>query len=135
MNLKQGGSRTQPCSGDDYKASLRKGFRSGQWVLHATKGLGEVTEVPHIAGAEGVAVLVRFEGQSASGTIPCAELQPAEAPRAKERDHWQQLILLGQLPADSGYSPSKAKEGYYSSLIKKAISRPVEAGPVRTQQP
>jgi hypothetical protein len=130
MTLNQGGSLTQPCSWDDYESSLGKGFRSGDWVHHATKGLGEVTEVPHIAGAEGVAVLVRFEGQSASGTIPCAELQPAEAPRAKERDHWQQLILLGQLPAGSGYSPSKAKEGYYSSLIKKAISRPYGAAPV-----
>jgi hypothetical protein len=80
MTLNQGGSLTQPCSGDDYKASLGKRFKPGDWVLHATKGLGEVTGVPNIAGAEGVAVLVRFEGQSASGTIPCAELQPAEAP-------------------------------------------------------
>jgi hypothetical protein len=109
--VEQGCTNRQPAN----KPSLGKGFRSGDWVLHATKGLGEVTGVPRIAGAEGVAVLVRFEGQSASGTIPCAELQPAEAPRAKERDHWQQLILLGQLPADSGYSPSKAKEGYYSN--------------------
>jgi archaellum biogenesis ATPase FlaH len=130
MTLNQGGSLTQPCSGDDYKASLGKRFKPGDWVLHATKGLGEVTGVPNIAGAEGVAVLVRFEGQSASGTIPCAELQPGRAPHAGERDHWQQLILLGQLPAGSGYSPSKAKEGYYSKALKRAISRPVEAGPV-----
>jgi hypothetical protein len=123
--VEQGCTNRQPAN----KPSLGKGFRSGDWVLHATKGLGEVTGVPRIAGAEGVAVLVRFEGQSASGTIPCAELQPAEAPRAKERDHWQQLILLGQLPAGSGYSPSKAKEGYYGKALKEALRRPAQQAP------
>ena len=124
--VEQGCTNRQPAN----KASLGKGFRSGDWVHHATKGLGEVTGVPHIAGAEGVAVLVRFEGQSASGTIPCAELQPGRAPHAGEKDCFYWLRDLGQLPADSGYSPSKAKEGDYSKLLKKAISRPYGAAPV-----
>jgi hypothetical protein len=120
--VEQGCTNRQPAN----KPSLGKGFRAGQWVLHATKGLGEVTRAPQ----DNLALEVRFEGATAGERVLRELIQPAEAPRAKERDHWQQLILLGQLPADSGYSPSKAKEGYYSSLIKKAISRPYGAAPV-----
>jgi archaellum biogenesis ATPase FlaH len=135
MTLNGGGSHTQPCSGDDYKPSLGKGFQRGDWVHHATKGLGEVTDLLHVAGAEGVAVLVRFEGQTASGTIPCAELQPANAPHAGERDHFHRLILLGHLPADAVLSPSKLKEGYYGKAIKEAMRRPVSQAPALSPEP
>jgi hypothetical protein len=120
--VEQGCTNRQPAN----KPSLGKGFRAGQWVLHATKGLGEVTRAPQ----DNLALEVRFEGATAGERVLRELIQPAEAPRAKERDYWQQLILLGQLPAGSGYSPSKAKEGYYSKWLKEAINRPVEAGPV-----
>ena len=120
----------QPCSGDDYKTSVDKRFKPGDWVHHATKGLGEVRRIPSVAGAEGVALEVRFEGTSHDATVACVELQPGKAPHAGEKDNWQQLILLGQLPADAPYLPSKAKEGYYSKAVKRAISRPHDAAPV-----
>ena len=88
MTLGEGGARRKTAVGKASDTSLGKGFQRGQWVHHATKGLGEVTDVPHIAGAEGVAVLVRFEGQTASGTIPCAELQPAKAPHVEPAREW-----------------------------------------------
>ena len=120
----------QPCSGDDYKTSVGKRFKPGDWVHHATKGLGEVRRIPSVAGAEGVAVEVRFEGTSHDATVACVELQPGKAPHAGEKDHFHRLVQLGQLPADAPYLPSKAKEGYYSKALKRAISRPHDAAPV-----
>jgi hypothetical protein len=120
----------QPCSGDDYKTSVGKRFRPGDWVLHATRGLGEVTNTPMPAGTEGKAAFVRFEGTSSEAAVACVELQPGKAPHAGERDHWQRLIQMQQLPDDAPYLPSKAKEGYYSKALKRAISRPHDAAPV-----
>lgn len=132
MTLIESGSRTQPCSGNDYKPSVGKRFKPGDWVIHATRGLGEVRRIPSVPGAEGVAVEVRFDGQTADATVACAELQPGKAPHAGELDHFHRLIQLGQLPADRGYSPSKAKDGYYSKALKRAINRPHDAAPVAT---
>lgn len=101
-------------------------FKPGDWVLHVTKGLGEVPNMPVPAGAEGKAVYVRFEATpSFLHSVACIELQKAEAPRAGERDAWQRLIQLGELPADRPYSPAKGKEGYYSKELKRVMSRPV----------
>ena len=86
--------------------------------------------IPSVAGAEGVAVEVRFEGTSHDATVACVELQPGKAPHAGELDHFHHLIQMQQLPADAPYSPSKAKEGYYSKALKRAISRPHDAAPV-----
>jgi archaellum biogenesis ATPase FlaH len=97
-----------------------------EWVLHATKGLGEVTRAPQ----DKIALEVRFEGAAAGERVFRELIQPADAPRAKELDHWQRLIQMQQLPADAPYSPSKAKEGYYSKALKRAISRPHDAAPV-----
>jgi archaellum biogenesis ATPase FlaH len=116
----------QPCSGDDYKTSVDKRFKPGAWVLHATRGLGEVTRAPQ----DKIALEVRFEGAAAGERVLRNLIQPADAPRAKELDHWQRLIQMQQLPADAPYSPSKAKEGYYGKALKRAISRPHDAAPV-----
>jgi archaellum biogenesis ATPase FlaH len=128
--VEQGCTNRQPAN----KPSLGKGFRAGQWVLHATKGLGEVANIPMPGGTEGKAVYVKFlEFPSQLLATPLVELQAAEAPRAKESDAFQRLMQMQELPADSGYKPSKAKEGYYSKWLKEAISRPVEAGPVAAE--
>lgn len=37
-----------------------------------------------------------------------------------EKEAWQRCILMGILPGEEYYSPAKAKEGYYSSLVKTA---------------
>ncbi|MFM7674787.1 MAG: VapE domain-containing protein [Synechococcus sp.] len=84
-----------------FKGRPARSFKPGDWIHHVTKGLGEVRRIPSVAGAEGVAVEVRFQGQSADATVACVELQKAEAPRAGERDSGQCLIQLGQLAADS----------------------------------
>jgi archaellum biogenesis ATPase FlaH len=94
-----------------------------------------VRRIPSVAGAEGVAVEVRFEGTSHDATVACVEIQPGKAPHAGEKDNWQQLILLRQLPADAAYSPTKAKEGYYSKALKRAISRPHDVAPALSLEP
>ena len=120
----------QPCAQDAHKPSVGKRFKPGDWVLHATRGLGEVTWIPSFAGAEGVVVGVRFEGETASGTIPCAELQPGKAPHVEpareggELAAWQRLVLMKALPADDLFSPSKAKEGAYSKRVKAESAKP-----------
>ena len=140
MTLEQGGTGTQPVGDGAEKASLGLGFegfkgkparsfKPGDWVLHVTKGLGEVRRIPSVAGAEGVAVEVRFQGQTADATVACVELQPGKAPHAGELDHFQRLIQLGELAADSNYSPSKAKDGYYGRALKRVLSRPHDAAP------
>ena len=40
-----------------------------------------------------------------------------------EKDAWQRLILLEELPSDAFYSPSKAKQGFYSNLLKEVLPR------------
>jgi hypothetical protein len=40
-----------------------------------------------------------------------------------EKDAWQRLVLLAELPVDALYSPAKAKEGFYTSLLKKVLPR------------
>jgi len=120
----------QPCAQDAHKPSVGKRFKPGDWVLHATRGRGEVTWIPSFAGAEGVVVGVRFEGETASGTIPCAELQPGKAPHVEpareggELAAWQRLVLMKALPADDLFSPSKAKEGAYSKRVKAESAKP-----------
>jgi archaellum biogenesis ATPase FlaH len=135
MTLEQGGARRKTAVGKASDTSLGKGFQQGQWVHHATKGLGEVTRIPSVAGAEGVAVEVRFEGQTASSTIPCVELQQADAPHAGELDHFHRLIQLGELPPGAFYSHAKAKEGYYSKALKRVFSRPHDAAPPLPLEP
>jgi len=44
-----------------------------------------------------------------------------------EKDAWQRLVLLGAIPADSFYSPTKAKDGYYRKALKRALSRSGDA--------
>jgi hypothetical protein len=77
------------------------------WVLHATRGLGEVTRAPQ----DKIALEVRFEGAAAGERVFRNLIQPAEAPRAKERDHWQRLIQMQQLPADSSIQPQQGQGG------------------------
>jgi hypothetical protein len=40
-----------------------------------------------------------------------------------EKDAWQRLILLEELPSDAFYSPSQAKEAYYSKRLKEVLPR------------
>lgn len=42
-----------------------------------------------------------------------------------ERDAWQRLLLLKELPAEDYYSPTKAKEGIYSALLKEVLKKPL----------
>jgi hypothetical protein len=40
-----------------------------------------------------------------------------------EKDAWQRLILLEELPSDSFYSPSQAKQAFYTKLLKEVLPR------------
>ena len=42
-----------------------------------------------------------------------------------EKDAWQRLLLLKELPAEDFYSPTKAKEGIYSALLKEVLKKPL----------
>lgn len=52
-----------------------------------------------------------------------------------EKDAWQRLVLLGAIPADSFYSPSKAKEGYYKKTLGGALNSPISLGSVPQAKP
>ena len=40
---------------------------------------------------------------------------------SEEKDAWQRLVLLGELPAEAHYSPAKAKDGYYSQRLRDVL--------------
>lgn len=41
---------------------------------------------------------------------------------SSEQDAWQRLVLAGALPADDYYSPSDAKDGFYTKRLKQHLS-------------
>jgi len=103
-------------------------YQVGDWVLHVTRGLGEVRRIPSAPGAEGVAVEVRFQGQTADATVACVELQAGKAPDARELGRWQAPKKDDRLPADAQYISSGTKEGHYNKSLKGAFKSPVAAG-------
>lgn len=76
--------------------------------------------------------------QGCRGVQPDGGAQAAEASvGSSERAAWEQLILLGQLPPDSLYSPAISQEGGYSKQLRawrKAHPELVEA-PDRKAEP
>jgi len=63
-------------------------------------------------------------------TLPSTQIRGCS-----EKDAWQRLVLLGAIPADSFYSPTKAKDGYYRKTLKRALSSPATDGFVPQPKP
>ena len=123
MKLEQGGAGRQRSGA--VQSSVGRQIAVGDWVLHAEHGTGQVVWAPSTSPE---AVSVAFgDDKAKTFTLAAAELQRIDPPRAGERDAWQRLQQLEHLPADSHYSPSKAKDGYYSRELKRILSLPVEA--------
>lgn len=71
---------------------------------------------PPVPGESGVSRKKRSCPNFTDGFEPARE--------GSELAAWQRLHLMGRLPADAGYSPSKGKEGGYSKQLKAELAKP-----------
>jgi len=78
--------------------------------------------------------LVRcLETQNPSVSVAAGSDETAQEPvtllheqvrEGSELDAWQRLGLMGAIPGDEHFSPSKAKDGYYNKLLKIQLKQP-----------
>ena len=55
---------------------------------------------------------------------PSLEQDFSSAKPGSEKAAWERLHLMGEIPADAGFSPTKAKDGAYSRQLKAALAKP-----------
>jgi hypothetical protein len=60
----------------------------------------------------------------ADAATSAAQHKTEPARTGSELAAWQRLVLMEALPADSFYSPSKAKDGAYSKQLKAELAKP-----------
>ena len=51
----------------------------------------------------------------------------SSAKPGSEKAAWERLLLMGELPPDAGFSPTKAKDGAYSRQLRIALAKPAKA--------